>query len=403
MIHGHLSPGMACLDGKLYVAGGVDENWSVSPASEVYDIGAGYWDDDAMKDLPVKWWGSGDFLMGSVLFLAGGRAYGEERAATLLHDLYYNANTDYWTVGPLLQEARYRLEADSAQGVGYALGGWGTVWSPHDSTEVLLPCQEPAHLLIYVSSTSDGNAGGVAFRDEDILAFDTVEDTWSMYFDGSDVGLDSSRKQDIDAFYLMADGSLLLSIAGDSIVPDVGSVDDSDIVRFIPTSLGSDTAGSFELYFDGSDVELSGSREDLDAIYVLADGRLVLSTVDSFGVSGASGKDEDLIIFTPTSLGANTSGSWDMHFDGSDVGLSNKTEDINGVWVEEGTGDIYLSTLWTFNVDGSSGDGSDLFICHPGSLGSDTSCTFGPGLYWDGSANGFAGEVVDGLAIGLSD
>jgi hypothetical protein len=49
-------------------------------------------------------------------------------------------------------------------------------------------------------------------------------------------------------------------------------------------------------------------------------------------------------------------------------------------------------------VIGASGDGADIFVCAPGSLGTTTSCTFG--MYWDGSANGFAGEVMDGFFIG---
>jgi len=50
-------------------------------------------------------------------------------------------------------------------------------------------------------------------------------------------------------------------------------------------------------------------------------------------------------------------------------------------------------------VTGVSGDGADIFVCSPGTLGTTTTCTYGPGLYWDGSANGFAGEVMDVLEI----
>ena len=40
----------------------------------------------------------------------------------------------------------------------------------------------------------------------------------------------------------------------------------------------------------------------------------------------------------------------------------------------------------------------DIFICTPSSLGENTSCTFS--LFWDGTANDFAGEVLDGFFIG---
>jgi len=86
-----------------------------------------------------------------------------------------------------------------------------------------------------------------------------------------------------------------------------------------------------------------------------------------------------------------------MYFDGSDVGLSSTSnEDVNGVWVDA-EGKIYLTTLGAFSVTGVSGDGSDIFTCTPGSLGSTTRCTFS--MYWDGSTQGFSGEVTDSVSI----
>ena len=86
-----------------------------------------------------------------------------------------------------------------------------------------------------------------------------------------------------------------------------------------------------------------------------------------------------------------------MYFDGSDVGLSNTSnEDVNGVWVDA-TGKIYLTTLGNFSVSGVSGDGSDIFVCTPGTLGSTTTCTLA--MYWDGSVNGFSGEDTDSLSV----
>lgn len=250
---------------------------------------------------------------------------------------------------------------------------------------------------VYVSSTTNGNVG-FAFSDEDILRFDPNTNSWTLYFDGSDVGLGANSSQDVDAFDLLDDGSILLSIVGDTSIPNLGSIDDSDIVRFTPTSLGLTTAGTFTWYFDGSDVGLTTNDEDIDAIDLLADGRIVISTLGNVSVTGASGVDEDLLIFTPTALGATTSGTWAVYFDGSDVALdTSSNEDVNGVWIDSATSQVYLSTLGAFAVPGVSGDGSDIFVCTPGSLGATTSCTFA--LFWDGSANGFAGEVTDGLAL----
>ncbi len=251
--------------------------------------------------------------------------------------------------------------------------------------------------VVYVSSTTDGNVG-FAFSDEDILRFDPNTNSWTLYFDGSDVGLGANSSQDVDAFDLLDDGSILLSIAGDTSIPNVGAIDDADIVRFTPSSLGQNTAGTFAWYFDGSDVGLTTTDEDIDAFDLLGDGRIVISTLGNVSVTGASGVDEDLLIFTPTTLGATTSGAWALYFDGSDVGLdTSSNEDVNGVWINGATSQVYLSTLGAFAVTGVSGDGADIFVCTPGSLGATTSCTFT--LYWDGSAHGFAGEVTDGVAL----
>ncbi|HET6443307.1 MAG TPA: putative Ig domain-containing protein [candidate division Zixibacteria bacterium] len=265
------------------------------------------------------------------------------------------------------------------------------------TTQSMTVAVTPNEDVIYVSSSTGGSVGGVNFADEDILAYDTVSGVWSMYFDGSDVGLGGSGSLDVDAFHFMDDGSILLSIVGSSMLPDVGSVDDSDVVRFVPTTLGSDTAGTYEWYFDGSDVGLTDSGEDIDAIYFL-NGDLIVSTSGGFSVSGASGNDEDLFRFAPTTLGASTSGTWTQYFDGSDVGLGDSSdEDTWGVWLDEANGDVYLTTRGIYSVTGLSGESDDIYVCTPGPLGTTTSCTFN--LYLDGAAVGFVGERIDGFTI----
>lgn len=241
--------------------------------------------------------------------------------------------------------------------------------------------------------------GGVSFADEDILQFEPSTGSWSMWLDGSDVGLTGSGARDVDAFHILPDGSILLSVVGDTTLPDVGGVDDADIVRFVPTSPGNNSAGSFELYFDGSDVGLSSNGEDIDAIYLTQSGDLIISTVGNFGVAGASGKDEDLVRFTPSSLGANTAGTWSLYFDGSDVDLHNSGgEDSVGVWVDEVSETVYLTSKFEFAVTGLLGDGSDIFGCTAVSLGQSTVCTF-DGLLFDGSQHGYGSESIDGLHI----
>lgn len=250
--------------------------------------------------------------------------------------------------------------------------------------------------ILYLSARSSGTADGFPFRDEDIVAVDTETGDWSFYFDGSDVGLGST---DVDAFTLLPDGSILLSLDSASFdVPGLGLVDDSDILRFIPTSTGLITAGSFEMWLDGSDVGLDSDAEDIDAIGLAPNGELIISTMGNFSLT-FSGRDEDLLRFTPQTLGWETSGTWSFYFDGSDVGLAAFSEDIGGVWVDPASGAIHLSVAGAFTAPGVSGDGLDVFSCLPTALGPDTGCTFNPDLYWDGSNNNLEAIALDGFFI----
>ena len=70
---------------------------------------------------------------------------------------------------------------------------------------------------------------------------------------------------------------------------------------------------------------LSTNSEDIDALAIAPDGRLILSTRGNFQVAGAgtnvAGVDEDLIVFNASSFGDMTSGTFEVYFDGSNVDL----------------------------------------------------------------------------------
>ncbi|MEZ4683889.1 MAG: hypothetical protein R2932_57735 [Caldilineaceae bacterium] len=111
---------------------------------------------------------------------------------------------------------------------------------------------------------------------------------------------------------------------------------------------------------------------------LLDDGTLLISVSGSFSAGGLSGVDEDVFRFTPTSLGATTSGTWSFYFDGSSVAMNtSSTEDIAGLHSPTLNGPIYMTTPGAFSVAGVSGDGADIFLCQPSSLGqNNTSCVF---------------------------
>jgi CSLREA domain-containing protein len=243
----------------------------------------------------------------------------------------------------------------------------------------------PAASHLFVSSRSSASAGGVGFRDEDIVAYDLNTQSWQMVFDGSDLGV----TKDVDAFVFLADGSLLLSFNAPTDVPGLGKVDDSDIVQFTPTQLGSATAGNFALYLRGADVGLTTDGEDIDAIGFTADGKLVVSTIGDFAVTNLTGKDEDLI-----RLDDKITSVWSFLLDGSTVGLAN--EDVNGLWIDPATGELYLTVKDSFAFSNVAIDSDDIFICTPTQEGA---CTYG--FFWDSDSHDYGAENLDSIGLGV--
>lgn len=267
----------------------------------------------------------------------------------------------------------------------------GFVYEICDTTTPTPLC-DTATVDVRVNAVPGGPSGGVDFvsfdvnttvpgigfevRDEDIVGYDPATGTWAMYFDASDVGITS---RDLDAFHVRADGSVLLSYSSTLTVPGLAggpagqSVEDADVILFTPTSTGNATAGSFSFHFDGSDVGLDTSSEDIVGLHEYGDGSLAISTTGNLDVTGvAQGRDEDVHRFTGT-FGSATAGSWSLVFDGSDVGLTASGDDLDGVAFADDT-DLLFSTKGSYAAAGGAGDDEDIsrFV---GTFGDTTSGT----------------------------
>ena len=224
---------------------------------------------------------------------------------------------------------------------------------------------------IWMSFRSNTAVPGVGtVRDEDIVSYDEATGLWAFEFDGSDVGLGSLE---IDGMAILpGTKNLLLSFTQPGTVGGL-AVDDSDIVLFTSSSLGTTTAGTFSIYFDGSDVALTSNGEDIDGI-ALRGSQLIVTTNGRFTGTGASGQDEDLFFFTGT-VGPATVGSFSLVFDGSDVGLNtSSSEDIDAA-ARTASGTLLFSTVGNFSVTGVSGADEDVAEFDRSS-GTSTSGTF---------------------------
>jgi hypothetical protein len=188
---------------------------------------------------------------------------------------------------------------------------------------------QPTFLPFLISPAASGSVGGVAFTPADILKFDPATG-WSLYFDASDVGV----SKNLTALEMLDDGRILMSFAANQSTPG-GVFTPQDVARFVPTSIGPNTAGSFQWEMNGSDYGLTTSNEKIDALGIIGDGRLAISTVGAAAVplpSGASLKAQD-----EDALGhSRATHEWSAYFDGTVIpGLV--AEDLNALWIDRAT------------------------------------------------------------------
>ncbi len=263
--------------------------------------------------------------------------------------------------------------------------------------------QDPRRMYMTVGIAGIAFPGGslTGIKPHDVILLDQATGQWTMHIDGSDVGLGATWV--IDALEAMPDGSFIVSFTGNVYLPGlVGGPDGTlvnrcDLVRFVPTSTGWDTAGTWEFWFDGSDVGLATTGENIDAVDVMPDGSLLVSTQAAMTVPGFTNvAAQSILRFIPASLGAVTSGSWQWYLDSRDVALLATTENVDAISVRP-NGSVTLSTTGAFLVTGLDGTGGDAFDFFPDALGAFTAGWFS--MWFDGSASGFgASEKLNSLA-----
>ena len=282
--------------------------------------------------------------------------------------------------------------------------GWGgdlsgtttpqTLRATRDLSVTAIFAAPPLEPRVIVSLSSDGTAAGLAYADEDAL-LDDPDTGLARLFDGSEHGL---AREDVDALALLPDGTLLLSFDSPARnLPGMAGVtiDDSDIVRFDPAT------ELFGWYFDGSDVGLTSGGEDVDAIALLPDGRLLISTSGGVAVPGMKAADEDVLVFSGALGSDTTAGTWALYLDGSD--LAKGLGDIDGLaWLPgggAGLGALYLSAERKVTLGGQVMAPGDVFACEIATLGATSSCA-AIGRYWQATAAGLpANANVDAVEM----
>jgi hypothetical protein len=169
--------------------------------------------------------------------------------------------------------------------------------------------------------------------DSDIVLFDFTTECFSIFLEGSDIGL-TKGDEDIDAFACEdpdCSGRLLISTTGTarSNAGGGGEIEsrDEDLIACDPGTL------ECELYFDGSDVDLLSGNEDVDAAWLNDDGSLWLSTKGNFFAEGSNtlgGDSDDIFGCAPDpDLGADTDCFFFEVFNGDAASLN---KNVDGLW-----------------------------------------------------------------------
>jgi len=199
----------------------------------------------------------------------------------------------------------------------------------------------PVNASIILSTNATETLGGLTFYDGDLAEYDPATDTATLYFGENLFGGD----EDINAAHILDNGNIILSAESGATLGGLGFAD-GDLIEYNPTT---DTA----ILFFGEG--LFGSDEDIDAVHILTNGNIILSTIDGATLDGLSFGDGDLIEYNPTTDTAT------LFFDES---LFSADEDIDAVHILE-SGNIVLSTEGAATLGGLIFADSDLVEYNP--------------------------------------
>jgi hypothetical protein len=199
----------------------------------------------------------------------------------------------------------------NAISVIFALGALSILFaSPVSATTIIL------------STDATETLGGLTFTDGDLAEYNPTTDTATLYFDE---GLFSGVGEEITAVHILANGNIILSTETGATLGGL-TFGNGDLIEYNPTT----DVGT--LYFDES--LFVGGDEDIDAVHILDNGNIILSSTAASILGGLSFSESDLIEYNPTTDVAT------LFFDGS---LFDSSENIDAAYILDSS-NIILST-----------------------------------------------------------
>ena len=150
-----------------------------------------------------------------------------------------------------------------------------------------------------LSTTFDQELGGLSFEASDLVRYDPVTNTASLLFDGSLLG----RNENVDGVYVRDSGEILLSTTSSASLSGV-SFRGGDVIEYNPAT------GAVSRLFDQ---DWFCRNENIDALHVLDDGDLVISTFTGGRLFGVDYSCGDLVRVDPAARTAEVFVSDDVY------------------------------------------------------------------------------------------
>lgn len=138
---------------------------------------------------------------------------------------------------------------------------------------------------IILSTKNKATLGGLWFRAGDLVEYDPVAGTATLFLSGDIF----SRRENIDAVCVLDDGNIILSTRNKARLGGL-AFRDGDLVKYDPV------AGTARLFLSE---RLFSRNEDIDAVHILSNGDVVLSTASRARLGGLRFRDGDLVRYNP--------------------------------------------------------------------------------------------------------
>lgn len=282
-------------------------------------------------------------------------------------------------------------------------------YSPLNASDYTLIFNE----MMLTGIKTNGKVGSFSYGMGDIIALErhSIFPQYTMFFDGSDVGLKpKTNLMDFDVVqrdYYGADmpDYLLMAFKAAISLPGVANVAPHDIVKFVPYDLGEVTNGYWEMYLDGSDIGLTTTAETIDAVeftssefdnlYFSTTGHATI-TPNKPGSVAFVAEDEDIVRCSVPQGGWNTVVGCSLFFDGSAAGIPAGADVSSFSHGSEMTDDLFFTFAQATTFNGTNFLPNEVVQCHPNNWTMPlSSCTWY--INFDGFNHGLYGKVIDGL------